>query len=386
MAEAATHDLIPLVDLAAQYAEIQTEIDGAIRRTVASTQFIMGPDVAAFEVEFAAVCQTPYCVGVGSGTAALELALRALEVGPGHEVITTAHTFIATAEAISAVGARPVFVDIDADTYTIDPAAIEAALTPRSRAVIPVHIYGQPAAMDAINTVATKHGLAVIEDAAQAHAATWRGVPVGGLGDVACFSFYPGKNLGAYGDAGAITTSRPEIAERVRLMRNHGRRSKYSHEIVGYGHRLDTLQAAVLRAKLPHLARWTEARRDLAARYNRLLEDSGVVLPVVAVEANPAWHLYVVRVAERDRVLAALTAAGIGAGVHYPLPLHLQPAYAELGYVVGDLPVTEAVAASCLSLPLYPEMTYAQQERVVAALEAAGLESASNSTLETGRG
>jgi dTDP-4-amino-4,6-dideoxygalactose transaminase len=280
-------------------------------------------------------------------------------------VITSAHTFIATAEAISAVGARPVFVDIDPCTYNLDPAALAAAITPATRAIMPVHIYGQPAPMDAIVALARPRGIPVVEDAAQAHGATWNGVRAGALGDAACFSFYPGKNLGAYGDAGAVTTNDATIAERVRLLRNHGRHSKYLHEVKGYGERLDTLQAAVLAAKLPYLDDWTAARRRLAARYGELLAGcDAITLPQVAPQASPAWHLYVVRTAQRDALLAHLSANGIGAGVHYPVPLHLQPAYADLGYRRGDLPVTELVADSCLSLPLYPEMTEEQQARV----------------------
>ncbi|HXF63306.1 MAG TPA: DegT/DnrJ/EryC1/StrS family aminotransferase, partial [Caldilineaceae bacterium] len=259
-------DPIPLVDLKAQYAAIRPQVDAAIQRVLDSTNFIMGPEVKAFEEAFAAFCGAAHCVGVGSGTAALELVLRALDIGPGDEVITVAHTFIATAEAISMVGATPVFVDIDPLTYTLDPAALEAAITPRTRAVIPVHLYGQPADMTRILAVAQAHGLAVVEDAAQAHGATWAGRKVGALGDAACFSFYPGKNLGAYGDAGAVTTNRADLADRVRLLRNHGRRSKYLHDEKGFGHRLDTLQAAVLGAKLPFLEEWTEARRRLARR------------------------------------------------------------------------------------------------------------------------
>lgn len=361
-------NMVPLVDLKAQYLSIRTEIDAAIAGVLASTQFIMGPDIQAFEERFAAVCGVPYCVGVGSGTAALELTLRALGVRAGDEVVTVAHTFIATAEAINAVGARPVFVDIDPDTYSMDPVALQAALTPHTKAVIPVHLYGQPADMTRITAVARAAGVAVVEDAAQAHAATWDGTPVGGFGDAACFSFYPGKNLGAYGDAGAITTHREDLARQVRSLRNHGRRTKYLHDQVGFGHRLDTLQAAVLNAKLPHLPAWTAARRRLAARYTRLLAGSGVTLPAVAPAADPVWHLYVVRVTARDEVLADLNRAGIGAGVHYPVPLHLQPAYRNLGYAEGALPVTEAAAATCLSLPLFPEMTDVQQDRVVAAL------------------
>lgn len=359
---------IPLVDLQAQYASIRADIDEAIRRIVANTQFIMGPDVATFEEEFAAWCGVEHCVGLGSGTAALELTLRALGIGAGDEVITVAHTFIATAESISAVGARPVFVEIDPLTYNLDADAFASAITKRTRAVMPVHLYGQPADMPRICAIAQAHNLAVIEDAAQAHGATWDGLPVGTLSDAACFSFYPGKNLGAYGDAGAMVSRRADLTTQVRSLRNHGRRSKYVHDQVGFGHRIDTLQAAILRAKLPYLSEWTDSRRRLAARYHALLQNSGVILPSVAAAANPAWHLYVIRTDKRDDVLKQLESRGVGAGVHYPVPLHLQPAYAELGYSVGDLPVTEAVASTCLSLPLYPEMSVAQQDYVVESL------------------
>lgn len=359
---------IPLVDLRTQYDSIRDEVEEAMRRVLESSAFILGPDVAAFEEEFAAYCGAPHCVGVSSGTAALELALRALGVGPGHEVITTTHTFIATAEAISAVGARPVFVDIDSRTYNIDPDACAAAVTPATRALLPVHLYGQPADMVRLQRVAADHGLALVEDAAQAHGAAWQGQPVGARGDAACYSFYPGKNLGAYGDAGAVTCADPALDEQVRLLRNHGRRSKYLHEQIGFGERLDTLQAAVLRVKLRRLAEWTAARRRLAARYSALLAGSGLALPAVTAGAEPVWHLYVVRTPRRDALLSHLKAQGIGAGVHYPVPLHLQPAYAGLGYRRGALPISEEVAATCLSLPLYPEMSDSQQDRVVGAV------------------
>jgi len=359
---------IPLVDLKAQYATIRPAVDAALQSVLDSTSFIMGPEVKCFEADFARFCGAGHCVGVASGTAALELVLRSLDVGPGHEVVTAAHTFIATAEAISAVGARPVFADIDDCTYNLDSDAVAAAMTPATRAIIPVHIYGHPAPMDALCALARRHGIPVVEDAAQAHGATWNGVHAGVLGDAACFSFYPGKNLGAYGDAGAVTTNDPAVAERVALLRNHGRRSKYLHEVKGYGERLDSLQAAVLAAKLPYLDDWTAARRRLAARYTSLLTGCDVVTPQVAPRADPAWHLYVIRTARRDELLTWLDDQGIGAGVHYPVPLHLQPAYADLGYRRGDLPVTELVADTCLSLPLYPEMTEEQQDRVVGAV------------------
>lgn len=361
---------VPLVDLAAQYERIGAEVDAAIQSVIVRTAFIMGPDVREFEKLFAQYCAATHAVGVASGTAALELTLRAYNIGGGDEVITTAHTFIATAEAISAVGARPVFVEIDPRTYNIDPDAIAAAVTPATRAILPVHIYGQPADMDRIMAIAARHHLAVIEDAAQAHGAGWNGQRVGAIGHAACFSFYPGKNLGAYGDAGAVTTNDTRIAELVGLLRNHGRHSKYLHDIKGYGERIDTLQAAILLAKLHHLPQWTADRQRLAARYTELLAglDGEIVLPYVHPAATAVWHLYVIRTLQRDALLDHLNRNGVGAGIHYPTPLHLQPAYADLGYLRGDLPITEEVADTCLSLPIFPEMTAAQQEYVVATL------------------
>ncbi|MBV7333415.1 DegT/DnrJ/EryC1/StrS family aminotransferase [Chloroflexi bacterium TSY] len=388
---------IPLVDLTAQYHSIQSDIDQAIQRVIDTTSFIMGPDVAKFEDEFAQFCGATNCVGVSSGTSALELTLRAMNVGPDDEVITVAHTFIATVEAISAVGATPVFVDIDSQTYNMDPQKLRDKLTPRTRAIIPVHIYGQPADMTNIDVVLREYAhqngvdeqkIWVIEDAAQAHGATWQGKLAGTLADAACFSFYPGKNLGAYGDAGAVVTNNRAIADQVRLLRNHGRTEKYLHEQKGYGDRIDTLQAAILRAKLPYLERWTTARRRLAARYDELLTplalengthesspldtiESGasLVLPFVAIQAEPAWHLYVVCTPLRDHLRDYLQDNDISVGIHYPVPLHLQPAYQDLNYVKGDFPVTETVSDTCLSLPLYPEMTDAQQDRVVEAIQ-----------------
>jgi dTDP-4-amino-4,6-dideoxygalactose transaminase len=283
-------------------------------------------------------------------------------------VITTPFTFIATAEAISATGATPVFADIDPTTYNLDLAAVEAAITPRTRALLPVHLYGQPADMDALASIAKSHGLALIEDAAQAHGAQIDGRRVGSLGHAACFSFYPGKNLGAYGDGGAVTTDDETLAAQLRKLRDHGRVSKYVHDELGYGHRLDALQAAILGAKLPHLDGANAARRRLAARYNELLADADLTLPVVPEGVNPVWHLYVVRTPRRDDVLASLKTQGIEAGIHYPLPLHLQPAYRGLGLGPGSFPVAEAAAQQVLSLPLFPEMTDEQQERVAVAL------------------
>lgn len=352
---------IPLVDLKAQYRAISSDINETIQRVVNNTSFIMGPEVEAFEAAFAAYCQAEYAIGVASGTAALHLALRACDVGPGHEVITTPHTFIATAEAITHAGAQPVFVDIDPLTYNLDPTKIEAAITGRTRAIIPVHLYGHPADMDPILEIAQRHGLRVIEDAAQAHGAEYKGCRVGTSGDVACFSFYPGKNLGAFGDAGAVVTNDPQIADRVRLLRNHGRRQKYEHLVEGYGERLDALQAAILNAKLPYLESWTDARRSLANHYRACLADNNdIIVPFESYDVRHVYHLFVIQVPSRDQVLSALRADGIGAGVHYPIPLHLQPAYGYLGVKAGSFPVTEACASRVLSLPLYPEMTKEQ--------------------------
>lgn len=366
---------IPLVDLKAQYQSIQADIDSAIRRVIETTAFIDGPDVQLFEREFAEFCGAKHAVGVASGTAALQLAMLACGVGPGDEVITVSHTFCATAEAIAQLGARPVFVDIDPDTYTMDPSAAEQAITPRTKAILPVHLYGLPADMEAIQSIARKHGLVVIEDAAQAHGASYKGRSVGAMGDAACFSFYPGKNLGAYGDAGAVTTSNEAIARTVSALRDHGRaigpdgkRSKYEHDRVGFGERLDTLQAAILRAKLPHLRAWTERRRAIAQRYRELLRDSPIGLPVEPPDTRHVYHLFVVRVSDRRAVQDRLAAKGIDTGIHYPIPLHMQKSFAWLGYREGDLPRTEAAAREILSLPIYPELTPQQQEYVAQAI------------------
>jgi dTDP-4-amino-4,6-dideoxygalactose transaminase len=358
--------IIKFVDLQAQYASIRAEIDAAVLRVLQNGDFVLGRDVTQFEEEFAACCGAKHAVAVSSGTDALHLALRALDVGPGDEVITTPHTFIATAEAISAAGARPVFVDIDPTTYTLDPNLLEAAITDRTRAVIPVHLYGQPADMDPILEICRRQGLRVLEDAAQAHDAEYMGRRVGAIGDAAAFSFYPGKNLGAYGDAGAVTTNNEEIARKVRLLLNHGSATKYEHVIVGFCNRMDTMQAAVLRVKLPHLARWTEGRRQVAARYEEALRDvPGIVTPCEPEWAYSVYHLYVVRVDDRTGLQAALADAGIATQIHYPKPVHLQPAYAHLGYMPGDFPHAERAASEVVSLPIYPELSPEQIDYIV---------------------
>lgn len=347
---------VPFVDLNAQYRSIQHEMDRAMLQVVASSQFILGPDVRLFEEEFAAYCDARYAIGVDSGTSALELALRALDVGPGDEIITAANTFIATVLAIWATGARPVLVDVDPAIYTMSIPGIERVITSRTRAIVPVHLYGQPADMDPILDLADRHGLAVLEDACQAHGARYKGKRVGSLGDVAAFSFYPAKNLGCYGDGGMVVTDSPQIAESVRLLREYGQRQKYVHVVKGYNRRLDTLQAAVLRTKLPHLDEWNAARRAHARQYNRLLAESGLILPAEAGYAEHIYHLYVVRTAHRDALQGYLKECGIGTGIHYPIPIHLQEAFQDLGYTAGSFPVTEQCAAEALSLPMYAEL------------------------------
>ena len=356
---------IPLVDLKAQYQALKPDIDAAIARVIENTSFILGPEVRAFEDAFAAYCHAQHAVGVSSGTAAIELVLRALGIGPGDEVITTPFTFIATAEAISMAGATPVFADVDPLTFNLNPDQAETAITPRTRAILPVHLYGQPAAMDRLAPVARRYDLVLIEDAAQAHGAALHGRRAGSLGHAACFSFYPGKNLGCYGDGGAVVTDDPSLAGRVRKLRDHGRSSKYVHDELGFGQRLDALQAAILSAKLPYLNEANQARRRLARRYGELLADTDLVLPAEPPGVQAVFHLYVVRTSRRDEIVATLRSQGIEAGVHYPLPLHLQPAYGFLGYTRGSFPVAEAAAEQVLSLPLFPEMTIEQQDCVV---------------------
>jgi dTDP-4-amino-4,6-dideoxygalactose transaminase len=348
---------VPFVDLASQYRSIAAEIDEAVSRVIRETDFILGREVALFEEEFASFCQAKWAVGVDSGTSALELALRAYEIGPGDEVITAANSFIASALAISHAGATPVLVDVDADTHTIDVAAIEKAITLRTKAIIPVHLYGHPADMDAIMNLAERRGLIVIEDACQAHGARYKGKTAGSLGHAAAFSFYPGKNLGAYGDGGAVVTNDEAIAKSLRMLRNYGQREKYQHMFRGYNRRLDTLQAAVLRIKLKHLEEWNDARRQHAKNYGRLLGQTGIGVPRAAAHYESVWHLYVIQTDQRDALKEYLATRGIGVGIHYPVPIHLQPAYRDLGYRQGDFPVTERCARRILSLPMYAELT-----------------------------
>jgi dTDP-4-amino-4,6-dideoxygalactose transaminase len=360
--------MIPLMDLKAQYRSLQPEIDLAIARVLEHTQFIHGPEVRSFEMAFAAACGARHAIGVASGTAAIHLALVALGIGPGDEVITSAHTFIASAEPILQVGARPVFVDVEAGTGNLDPARLEGAITPRTRALLPVHLYGQPADMPAILEVATRHGLVVVEDAAQAHGAQCCGRHVGLWGQAGTFSFYPGKNLGAYGDAGAIITGDDELAARLRMLRDHGRSEKYLHATHGYGERLDALQAAILAAKLPRLEAWNERRREIAEHYRHALAGLPLGLPPERDGTRHVYHQFPVYTQQRDALQAHLKEAGVGTGIHYPVPLHLQPALAHLGYRQGDLPVTEELANTELSLPVYPELTAEQIETIVGAV------------------
>lgn len=353
---------IPFVDLSAQYSTISHEVDAAIADVLHRTDFILGRDVDLFEEEFARYIEAKHAVAVDSGTSALELALRACDIGPGDEVITAANTFIATALAISYTGAKPVLVDADPQSYTIDVSLIEEAITPRTKAILPVHLYGQPADMDPILAIARRHGLAVIEDACQAHGARYKGRRVGTLGDAAAFSFYPGKNLGAYGDGGIVTANDPKIADSIRMLRNYGQTAKYHHLLQGYNRRLDTIQAAVLRVKLRYLDRWNAARRRHARLYNDMLAHSSAATPVEADYAESVYHLYVIQVEDRDGLATYLHDKGISTGIHYPVPIHLQPAYRELGHGKGSFPVCEQRAATILSLPMYAELTSSQIE------------------------
>jgi len=360
--------MIPFVDLKAQYDSIKDEIDKAMQKVLSNTSFIMGEELKKFELEFAQFCNAKYAIGVANGSDALILALLACGIGEGDEVITVPHTFIATTEAISNVGGKVVFVDIDPKTYTIDVLKIEEKITEKTKAIIPVHLYGQPADMDPIIRLAKKYNLKIIEDAAQAHGAEYKSEKVGSIGDVGCFSFYPSKNLGAYGDAGMAVTNNEGIAEKIKLLRNHGRiTKKYEHDVEGYSSRLDNLQAAILRVKLKHLNEWNENRRENAQKYNELLNNiAGIITPYEAEYAKHVYHLYVIRVVkERDKLREELESKNIATGIHYPIPLHLQPAYIYLGYKERDFPVTEKASQEILSLPMFAELTNGQIEEIV---------------------
>jgi dTDP-4-amino-4,6-dideoxygalactose transaminase len=355
---------VPFVDLRAQHRVMQTELNEAIQGVFERADFALGKDVSRFEEEFAGFCGTIYAVGLDSGLSALELSLRAFGIGPGDEVIVPAHTFIATAAAVTFAGARPILVDVEPATYNIAVDQLEAAVTPRTKAIIPVHLYGLPADMDPVLDTADRHNLVVIEDACQAHGAEYKGRPAGSLGHAAAFSFYPTKNLGGCGDAGIVVTDDAEVVERVRAMRNCGQMRKYYHEYAPFNHRMDTLQAAILRVKLRYLEGWIEARRRIAALYTKLLQGSGVTTPIETPDSTHVYHLYVVRAEGRDALQAHLQEHGVGAAIHYPVPIHLQPIYAGDGFRRGQFPVTEHVCDQVLSLPMFPEMTSEQVEYV----------------------
>lgn len=358
--------MIPFVDLKAQYLTIKDEIDAAIKDVVESCHFVLGEQVEAFEADFAKFCGTEYALGVNSGTSALHLALLAVGVKAGDEVITVSDTFVATAAAICYTGAKPVFVEIEPDSCTLDPARIEAAITPRTRAIMPVHLYGGCADMNPITEIARTHKLIVIEDAAQAHGAEYNGRRAGSLSDIACFSFYPGKNLGAYGEGGAVATDNSEYATAIERLRDHGQSQKYYHDEVGYNYRMEGIQGAVLRVKLRHLESWTAARRQHAAAYRESLTGSGMRL--LEPHGSSAWHIFPVFTPRRNELLEYLKARNIGSGIHYPIPVHLQRGYAELGYKRGDLPLTEQACDEVLSLPMYAELPNEHLQEVVTAI------------------
>ncbi len=363
--------MIPLADLQSQYRSIKSEIDAAVGRVLDSAQFILGEEVAGFERDFAQYCQASETVAVNSGTSALHLALLAAGVGPGDEVITVPFTFVATVSAIGYTGAQAVFVDIEPEYFTIDPAKIEAAITPRTRAIVPVHLYGQPADMDPILEIARRHRLAVIEDAAQAHGAEYHGRRCGSLAEIAGFSFYPGKNLGAYGEGGGVTTTNADVAKTCRTLRDWGQEKRYEHRLKGFNYRMDGIQGAILRVKLRHLEAWTEKRRQVAAWYAEMLDPESVRLPNARPGCRHVYHVFAVRADDRETLREVLGKQGIQTGIHYPIPVHLQPAHADLGYHAGDFPNAEAAAREVLSLPLFPEMTRDQIETVAAAVSAA---------------
>ncbi len=360
--------MIPYVDLKAQYRSIKPEIDAAVLRVLESSQFILGEEVAGFEREFATYCGATEAVAVNSGTSALHLALLAAGVGAGDEVITVPFTFVATVSAIGYVNARAVFVDVDPVYYTMDPSQLEAAITSRTKAIMPVHLYGQPADMRAILDIAERHGLTVIEDAAQAHGSEYHGRRCGSMGAAAGFSFYPGKNLGAYGEGGAVVSSDPRMLQQMRMLRDWGSSRRYEHAIKGFNYRMDGIQGAILRVKMKFIEAWTEARRSRAAVYARHLAGTPVHVPTERPGCRHVYHVYAVRTPARERIHAALQAQGIHTGIHYPIPVHLQPAHSDLGYTKGDFPVSEQLAREVISLPIFPELTDAQVAEVCSAV------------------
>jgi len=368
MTPTATPVKVPFLDLKAQYHSIKPEIDAAISKILESSQFVLGEEVASFEKEFAAYAGAPQGIAVNSGTSALHLAFLAAGIGPGDEVITIPHTFVATVAAIRYTGARAVFVDVDPVSFTMDPAKLEAAITPRTKAIAPVHLYGQPADMDPILEIGRRHKLVVVEDAAQAHGGKYKGRPVGSMGDLACFSFYPGKNLGAYGEGGMVVTGNAEYARTIRMLRDWGQERKYHHVLAGYNYRLEGIQGAILRVKLRYLEQWTEARRSHAARYGALLADTGLGLPAETPGTRHVYHVYAVRTGEREALMKRLNEQGIQTGIHYPVPVHLQPAYADSAWGRGSFPHSERAADEVLSLPMFPEMTEEHIQAVSQAL------------------
>jgi dTDP-4-amino-4,6-dideoxygalactose transaminase len=355
---------VPFLDLKQQYLTLKDEILSAVANVFESTQFVLGKEVTAFEEEFAAFCSVRHGIAVNSGTSALHLALIAADIGPGDEVITVPCTFVATVAAITYAGATPVFVDVDPVTYTMDPVQIEAAITPRTKAILPVHLYGNPSEMDAILEIARRHGLTVIEDAAQAHGAEYKGRRCGSMGAMGCFSFYPGKNLGAYGEGGLITTDDSQLARKLRMLRDWGAEKKYEHVLKGFNYRMEGVQGAILRVKLRYLEQWTEARRAHAAAYGKLLSESGLTLPTELPGNRHVYHVYAVLTSRRKELMDSLNSQGVQTGIHYPFPVHLLPAYSDLNYSAGQFPVSENIASHELSLPMFPEMTDSQIQAV----------------------
>jgi len=358
-------DKVPYFDLPAQISGLRKELEAALARTLDNCSFCLGPDVAQFEKDFAQYCAAKHCLGFNSGTSALHVAMRILNIGAGDEVVTTPFTFVATSWAISYVGAKPVFVDIDDTTFNMDPALVQKAITPRTKAIMPVHLYGQPFDVDRILEICRRHKLPLVEDACQAHGAKYKGKVVGTFGVMSGFSFYPGKNLGACGEGGALVTDNAEFAARGRALREHGSTTRYYHDEIGFNYRMEGFQGATLGVKLPHLGKWTRERQRVAKRYNELLAGTPLQLPREADFAESVWHVYVVRHPRRDELKKFLEDNGVGCAIHYPIPVHLQKAYAHLGHKAGDFPVAEKAASQCLSLPIYPELTEAQIARVV---------------------